>query len=132
MKKDKIIYWVLTILFAAFMLMSSFPDIISSPEAIEIFKHLQYPAYLLPFLGIAKTLGVIVILVPGLPRLKEWAYAGLFFDLAGAVYSGLSVGDPIVQWSPIFIAFVFLFGSYFYWHKYRKVQYSQKEALGNK
>jgi uncharacterized membrane protein YphA (DoxX/SURF4 family) len=69
------------------------------------------PAYLLPFLGIAKVLGVIAILIPGFPRLKEWAYAGLTFDLAGAMYSGISVGDPAGSWMLFMIGFLLIASS---------------------
>jgi hypothetical protein len=65
---------------------------------VAFFMHLGYPTYLLPFLGVAKTLGVLAIVVPGFPRLREWAYAGLTFDLSGALYSHLSVGDPASTW----------------------------------
>lgn len=85
-KTTTILYWVFNGLFAAMMLFSAIPDIYSDPMAVEGFRQIQLPGYLLPFLGIAKTLGVIAILVPGYRRIKEWAYAGLFFDLAGAIY----------------------------------------------
>ena len=94
MKRGKRLYWIVTGLMAAFMLMASIPDILRIPQAADLFRHLGYPSYLLPFLGTAKTLGVIAILAPGVPLLKEWAYAGLSFDLIGALYSHLSVGDP--------------------------------------
>ena len=64
----------------------------STPEWVEIFKQLGYPLYMLPFIGVAKLLGILALLVPGFIRLKEWAYAGMFFDLAGATYSSLMVG----------------------------------------
>ena len=60
---------------------------------------LGYPVYFIPFIGFAKIIGSIVILIPGLKKIKEWAYAGLFFDLAGAVYSGIAVAggvDPMM------------------------------------
>jgi uncharacterized membrane protein YphA (DoxX/SURF4 family) len=65
------LYWVVTSLMAAFMLMASIPDVLRLPQAIDIFGHLGYPAYLLLFLGTAKILGVIAVLVPGFDRLKE-------------------------------------------------------------
>src|SRR5262245_32048948 len=80
-------YWMVVGLMATFMLMASIPDILQTPQAVEVFTHLGYPTYLLPFIGIAKTLGVVAVLVPGFRRLKEWAYAGLVFDLIGALYS---------------------------------------------
>ena len=74
--------------------------------------HLGYPAYLLRFIGTAKALGVAAVLVPGLPRLREWAYAGLVFDLTGALYSHLSVGDPASIWIFAVVGLVLVTGSY--------------------
>jgi hypothetical protein len=71
----KIIYWIVTGLMAAFITMSAIPDVLRIPEAIEIFRHLGYPDYLLPFIGIAKLLAVAAILAPDFRKLKEWAYA---------------------------------------------------------
>lgn len=113
-----IIYWIVTGLFAAFMFMSAVPDIISHPAAVEIIhNHLGYPVYFLPFLGFAKILGAIAVLVPGFPKIKEWAYAGLAFDLIAALYSHLSVGDSISQWGLIFLPMLLLIGSYILNHK---------------
>jgi len=106
------VYWVVTGLMAAFMLMASVPDVLRLPQAVEIFGHLGYPTYLLPFLGTAKILGVIAVLVPGFGRLKEWAYAGLVFDVTGALYSHLSVGDPVSVWGFALIALVLVSSSY--------------------
>ena len=73
----------------------------ASPEkAVEFFKTMNMPAYLISFFSIAKLLGVIAILVPGYPRLKEWAYAGLTFDLIGAVYCNYAVGKPAANGCP--------------------------------
>src|SRR5499433_3721044 len=106
------IYWLITGLMGAFMLMASIPDVLRLPQAVEIFGHLGYPTYLLPFLGTAKILGVIAVLVPGFDRLKEWAYAGLVFDVTGALYSHLSVGDPVSVWGFALIALVLVSSSY--------------------
>lgn len=90
MKKIKIIYWTTTILFAGFMTFSAIPDILVVEEAKEFMTtHLGYPVYFIPFIGVAKLLGSIAILVPQFKTIKEWAYAGLFYDLIGAVYSGI-------------------------------------------
>jgi hypothetical protein len=97
---------------AAFMLMASVPDVLRQRQAIEVFEHLGYPAYLLLFLGTAKILGVIAVLVPGAGRLKEWAYAGLVFDITGALYSHLSVGDPMSVWGFAVVGLVLVGGSY--------------------
>jgi len=112
-KKVNAIYWVFTGLFAAFMLAGSIPDVIMHPAAVELVnKHLGYPTYFLPLLGVAKVLGVVAILAPGLPTLKEWAYAGLTYDLVAAMYSHISVGDPPTQWLIIFLPLLLLAGSY--------------------
>ncbi len=109
----RIAYWIVTGLMSALMLLSAVPDVIKHPEAITAFKHLGYPEYLLPFIGVAKILGVIAVLFPRFPRLKEWAYAGLAFDVIGAFYSHMSVGDPLsVAIFPL-IALALILGSYF-------------------
>ncbi len=117
MKKTKIIYWIFTIPFAGFMIFSAVPDALSQPEAIDFMKGLDYPAYILPFLGVAKILGVIAILIPGFPRIKEWAYAGLIFDLAGATYSIVVMTG--VSGGLLFMLGLFIFGfaSYYFYHK---------------
>jgi uncharacterized membrane protein YphA (DoxX/SURF4 family) len=117
MKKTKIFYWVFTGLFAAFMLLSSIPDILNVPEAVVFMTKLGYPPYFTPFIGVAKLLGVIAILIPGYPRVKEWAYAGLFFDLIGAMYSTISIGEPVSGWIGILIPISAGVGSYIYYHK---------------
>lgn len=117
MKKMMIIYWIFTGLLAALMVLGSIPDILSAPDAVALFKHLGYPPYLLPFLGIAKLLGVVAILVPGIPRIKKWAYAGFVFDLTGAMYSSISVGDPPSGWLIFLIGYILIAGSYVYHHK---------------
>jgi uncharacterized membrane protein YphA (DoxX/SURF4 family) len=61
-------------------------------------SHLGYPLYFAALLGAWKVLGALAIVAPGLPRLKEWAYAGMFFDLSGAAISHGSVGDPPARW----------------------------------
>ena len=112
MKNSNKVYWAVTIPMAAFMLMASIPDVLRVPQAVGIFRHLGYPTYLLPFLGTAKILGVIGVLLPGRDRLKEWAYAGLMFDTGGALYSHLSVGDPVSVWAAPVIALGLVAGSY--------------------
>jgi uncharacterized membrane protein YphA (DoxX/SURF4 family) len=111
-KNAKTLYWIITSLMAAFMLLASIPDVLRLPQALSIFGHLGYPVYLLPFLGTAKTLGVIAVLIPAFQRLKEWAYAGLVFDVIGALYSHLSVGDSPSGWMPALIGLVLVGSSY--------------------
>jgi len=68
-------------------------DVLRLPPYTGIMAHLGYPAYFALILGTWKILGAVAVLAPGVPRLKEWAYAGMFFNLTGAVASHLSVGD---------------------------------------
>lgn len=117
MKKTKITYWVLTGLFAFVMTGSAIPNIMVNPMSVQGFHEMGYPTYIIPFLGWAKLLGSVAILVPGFPRLKEWAYAGLIFDLLGATYSVANSGKDVVQWAPMFIFVALGFGSYFFYHK---------------
>ena len=112
MRNARILYWIVTGLAAALMVMASIPDVLRNPQAISIFRHLGYPAYLLPFLGTAKLLGIAAVLTPGFRRLKEWAYAGLVLDLSGALYSHLSVGDPPSVWVFPIIGLLLVGGSY--------------------
>jgi uncharacterized membrane protein YphA (DoxX/SURF4 family) len=95
MKKTKILYWIFTSLFGAMMLFSAIPDILSDPIAVKgMHDGLGYPVYFIPFIGVAKVLGVAAILLPVSPRIKEWAYAGLAFDLIGATYSIIAANPP--------------------------------------
>jgi hypothetical protein len=94
MKKTKIIYWTSTSLFAFMMFGSAIPDVMMQEVAIKgMHDGLGYPIYFVPFIGVAKVLGVIALFVPGFPRVREWAYAGLFFDLTGAAYSCYVMGE---------------------------------------
>ena len=117
MKRTRIIYWIVTILFAGFMLFSAIPDILMTPDAVTFMTYLGYPKYFIPFIGVAKVLGVIAILIPGFPRIKEWAYAGLVFDLIGATYSAMSV--KIDAFGAVFMSVIIgmAFASYFLYHK---------------
>lgn len=118
MKRLNIWYWTVTGLFAAFMLFSAIPNILNTKESTDfVATGLGYPKYMVPFLGWAKALGVIAILIPQFRRLKEWAYAGLLFDLLGAVYSIAAVQGIQPSLTFMILPIAFLFGSYFLWHK---------------
>lgn len=112
MKPTNVTYWIFTGLLAAFMAVASIPDLLRVPQALAVFERLGYPAYLLPFLGVAKLLGVIVLLAPRGTRLKEWAYAGFAFDSVGALYSHVYVGDPLSSWWGALLGFILLLCSY--------------------
>jgi len=128
MQRTKVLYWILTGLMAAFMLMASIPDVLQPPEVIAALAHLGYPAYLLPFLGTAKIVAVITILFPRFPRLKEWAYAGLVFDLIGAFYSHISIGDPFGVWIFPIIGLLLVSGSYFLHRKKQNYQVDRESS----
>src|SRR5258708_16029829 len=87
-------YWVTTSLFAAAFLASGAAELASAPAAVASTLALGYPGYFLTILGLWKVLTVPALLAPRLPRLKEWAYAGIFFDLSGAAASHAFSGDP--------------------------------------
>lgn len=118
MNKKNLLFWIPTILFAGFMLFSSIPDILLTPDAIKMINdQLHYPNYFIVMIGIAKILGSIAILIPGYYRIKEWAYAGLMFDLIAAVYSFVAVGVPFQNVLPMFIFIALGFTSYFFYHR---------------
>lgn len=116
MKKTNTLYWIFTILFAAFMIFTSIPDILMSPDAAKFMSHLGYPNYFMPFIGVAKILGSIAILIPGFPTLKEWAYAGLAYDLIGAVYSVIAADGFNIGITFFILPFSFLILSYRFHH----------------
>jgi uncharacterized membrane protein YphA (DoxX/SURF4 family) len=117
MKGTKIAYWVFTILMILLMLSSVIGTFVHNPKGEEMMGHIGYPMSLLVLLSVGKVLGIIAILVPGFPRLKEWAYAGFAFDLIGAFHAGMAVHDPVGQWAIVLLGLIFVFGSYFLYHK---------------
>lgn len=92
-KGHKIIYWVATVWLALGMTSTGIVQLIKMEEEVANFKNLGYPLYVMTLLGVWKLLGVIAILIPKYPLLKEWAYAGLFFLMSGAIISHLAVRD---------------------------------------
>ena len=99
MKKTNILFWIFNGLFCFVMLGSAIPDILSSPVAVQgMHGELGYPLYFIPFIGVAKTLGVFAVLLPISARVKEWAYAGLSFDLIGATFSIFAAGQGANAW----------------------------------
>lgn len=123
MKRTNTLYWIFTVLFGGFMISTAIPNIILDQNSVDLIsKQLGYPEYMIPFLGVAKTLGGIMLFIPGFPRLKEWAYAGLFFDLAGATYSVIALEG--FQLPHLFMGVFIGMGalSYFFYHKRLKEQ----------
>jgi DoxX-like family len=112
-------YWICTVIFAILIIFSSAGGIKPSDQDIKIIHDgMGYPIYFIQFISIVKLLGIAVILIPGFRTIKEWAYAGLFFDLAGATYSGVAAAgkfDPLILTMLIWIVPGIL--SYYFWHK---------------
>jgi len=123
MKRLNLTYWIVTALFSAFMLFSSFGGITLMPEAVAMLHdHLGYPLYFIQLISYAKVLGAIAILLPMVPaRVKEWAYFGFFIDLVAAIVSFAAVGDPVAQWAPMFLFIGVLVWAYELHHK--RLQY---------
>ena len=93
MNIKSVAYWLATVLFLFPLAASGVGYLTGADTFIESMAHLGYPASLLPFLGVAKVLGVVAVLAPGFAKLKEWAYAGFTFNLLGASWAHYAVGD---------------------------------------
>ena len=94
-KRNKIIYWIATLWLALGMLSTGIVQLLQMKEETEFIVKLGYPVYFLTLLGIWKILGVVIVLIPKFPLLKEWAYAGFFFAMSGAIYSHIAAGSPL-------------------------------------
>lgn len=114
MKRLHLTYWIVTVLFSAFMIFSSYGGITLMPEAVALLHdHLGYPLYFMRWISVFKIIGAIAILLPNVPvRLKEWAYFGFFIDLVTAAFSFIALGDPISLWAPMTIFILMLMAAY--------------------
>ncbi|MFB6340972.1 DoxX family protein [Saccharicrinis sp. FJH62] len=99
-KTGRYIYWVATIFLSLGMLASGVQQLLQIGGFVDIFHQLGYPIYMMSILGFWKILGVIAILTPKYPLVKEWAYAGFFFIMTGAAASHLMIGQPFVEALP--------------------------------
>ncbi|WP_318344968.1 DoxX family protein [Flagellimonas baculiformis] len=96
-KRNKIIYWVATVWLALGMASTGIVQLMGMEEEVAVMDHLGYPIYFLTIIGIWKLLGVVAVLIPKFPLLKEWAYAGFVFTMTGAIASHLAVRDAAVD-----------------------------------
>ena len=113
-KRNKIIYWIATMWLALGMVSTGIVQLIPMEEEAEKMKVLGYPMYFLTIIGVWKLFGVIAILLPKLPLLKEWAYAGFFFLISGAVFSHLASGDSAIEFfGPILLLLLTVVSWYF-------------------
>ncbi|PWT70845.1 MAG: DoxX-like family protein [Bacteroidetes bacterium] len=106
-KRNKIIYWISTLWLSLGMVATGTIQLLRkkaegavAPPGVEGITHLGYPVYFLTIIGLWKILGVLALLVPKFPLLKEWAYAGFFFIMSGAIFSHIAMGDPINEIFP--------------------------------
>lgn len=113
-KRNKIIYWIATVWLALGMLSTGIVQLSKMKEEEDMFAHLGYPGYLLTILGIWKILGVLAVLIPKFPLLKEWTYAGFFFTMSGAVFSHIAVGDGAIEFiGPVLLIVLTVVSWYF-------------------
>lgn len=120
-KRNNIIYWIATGWLALGMLSTGTVQLLRMPEDADKITHLGYPLYLLTLLGIWKILGVLVILLPKLPLLKEWAYAGFFFAMSGALFSHIATGNPVTEMLPSLLLLVLTLLSWYFRPQNRRI-----------
>ena len=123
-KRNKIIYWISTIWLAFGMLTvgaGQFFKMKAGQGGVDMITHLGYPVYLLTILGVWKILGVIAVLIPKFPLLKEWAYAGFFFIMSGAMFSHVASGDSVNKIFPSLLLLILTMVSWYFRPANRKI-----------
>jgi len=127
-KRNKIIYWISTAWLALGMLSTGALQLFRAkaegalaPPGVYGITHLGYPVYFLTILGIWKLSGVVALLVPEFPLLKEWAYAGFFFAMSGAVFSHIASGDPVKEIFPSLLLLILTVISWYFRPADRKI-----------
>lgn len=127
-RRNKIIYWISTLWLASGMLATGILQLFKAkaegalaPPGVYGITHLGYPIYLLTILGVWKILGVVAVLIPKFPLLKEWAYAGFFFAMSGAAFSHIAVGDPTKELFPSLLLLVLTVVSWYFRPADRKI-----------
>lgn len=123
-KRDKIIYWIFTVWLALGMVSTGAVQLLrtkSGAGGADSVARLGYPMYVLTIIGVWKILGVIAVLIPKFPLLKEWAYAGFFFVMSGAVVSHLVVGSPLGETLPAVLLLVLTIISWYFRPADRKI-----------
>ena len=127
-KRNKIIYWISTIWLALGMLATGTLQLFKAkaegavaPPGVYGITHLGYPVYFLTILGVWKILGVVALLIPKFPLLKEWAYAGFFFAMSGAVFSHIASGDSMTQNVPALLLLILTVVSWYFRPENRKI-----------
>ncbi len=124
-KTKKIIYWIATIWLALGMLSTGMVQLLQVEDEMEMMRRLDYPDYFSAILGVWKILGVIAILVPKMPVVKEWAYAGFFFTATGAIISHICTGDAVSEIFPALLLLVLIVTSWYLRPDSRKTKPAQ-------
>lgn len=119
--RNKIIYWVATLWLSLGMVATGLVQVLKvrqegqlSPPGVYGIEHLGFPVYFLTVLGVWKILGVVAVLAPRLPLVKEWAYAGFFFLMTGAIFAHVAVGDGVKELWPSLLLIGLLVVSWVY------------------
>ncbi len=123
-KRNKIIYWISTIWLALGMVSSGIVQLFKVKGEIEFILNLGYPIYFLTILGIWKILGVVAVLIPKFPLVKEWAYAGFFFAMSGAVFSHIASGNSVNEIFPPLLLLILTVVSWYFRPADRKINTS--------
>lgn len=113
-KRNNIIYWIATLWAALGLTSTAIVQVFSKNLWLGHVENLSYPHYFIVMVGSWKFLGVIALLVPKFPLVKEWAYAGCFFVMMGATWSHLAVGDPFKEIYPSLLLLVLILISYLF------------------
>jgi uncharacterized membrane protein YphA (DoxX/SURF4 family) len=116
-KARKIVYWIATTWLALGMVSTGAGKLFkmkAGQGGVDMTSHLGYPVYLLTLLGIWKIAGVVAVLIPKFPLLKEWTYAGFFFVMTGAMFSHIAVGDSIVAIIPSMLLMILALISWYF------------------
>jgi uncharacterized membrane protein len=129
-KRNKIIYWATTIFLAFGMLAGGVQQLLQIGGYVEIIRQLGYPLYFLSILGAWKILGVVAVLVPKFPLLKEWAYAGFFFAMSGAIFSHIAVGQQINEITPSLVLLILTVVSWYLRPADRKIIFVNQASFG--
>ena len=124
-KRNKITYWIATIWLSLGMVSTGVVQLLklkgNGPGSLESMTHLGYPVYFVTLLGIAKILGVIALLIPKFPLLKEWAYAGFFFMMSGAIFTHIAAGNSISEIFPSLLLLILTVVSWYFRPADRKI-----------
>jgi uncharacterized membrane protein YphA (DoxX/SURF4 family) len=124
-KRNKIIYWIATIWLSLGMVSTGVVQLLKlkgdGPGSLDSMTHLGYPVYFVTILGVSKILGVVALLIPKFPLLKEWAYAGFFFMMSGAIFTHIAAGSSVSEIFPSLLLLILIVVSWYFRPSDRKI-----------